>query len=100
MTSHLIQQMNLSGFLYLSSLMLLTWYLISISHIPSSSVYFYCFDYIAAAHSKSLYTFNRDIFFLVIFYLFFLFQLNPSFHALFMEFSFQFLDLNLCFIFF
>ena len=58
--------------------MLLTWYLIFILYILPSLVHFHCLGQTATTHFWPLYTFNRNIFFLSIFCLFFCyFDLTP-----------------------
>ena len=75
--------MNLSEFLHLNSLMLLTWYLISTLHIPPSLVHSLCFDYAIALISCLCTLSNRDSFINFLVCSVCLFSLNSSFCVLF-----------------
>ena len=89
----------MSGSLYPNSLILLTWYLISISYILPSSVHFLCSNYAIALVSCLYALSNRDSFINFLVYFVYLFSLNLSFCILFsisfqtfgLLFSFQFL---------
>ena len=76
--------MNLNGSPHLNSLMLLTWYPISISHILPSLVLFHCPDH-AVAFVPCLYILLMGIFpcLISLVYSVCLFLLTLSFHALF-----------------
>ena len=88
-----ILKTNLSRFPHPSSLILLTWYLISISYILLSPVHFLCLDH-AVILILYLHTLLRGILFIIIFlvYSIYLFLFNPSFCTLFIEFLFKISD--------
>jgi len=74
---------NLNGSLYLNSLILLTWYPISTSHIPPSPVLSHCPDH-AVAFVLYLHAFPIGILFInFLVYSVHLFSLTLSFYALF-----------------
>jgi len=81
--------MNLSRSPHWNSLMLSNWYLISISHILPSLVYFHCPDHFVALVSYLCTLSNRVSFINFLIYSFHLFSLDPSFHALFQSFLYK-----------
>ena len=93
-----ILKINLNGFPHPNSLMPPTWYPISTSHIPTSSVHFLCPDHTVALVSYLCAFSNRNSFINFLVYLICLFSLNSSFYALF-EVSFQTFRLLFSFLF-
>ena len=79
-----IPKMNLSKFLYLNSLILLTWYQISISHILLSPIYFLCFNHTIVL-VLCLCALIIGIIILLV-YSIYLFSFNPIFYIFFIGF--------------
>jgi len=87
-----ILEMNLSGSPHLNSLMPLTWYPISISHILPSLVHFLYPNHSVALILCLCTLLTRNSFIIFLVYSIYLLSINPSFHILFTVALFKFLD--------